>query len=183
MKQSRAQKRGTSARQSGKLRIGDDWNAITIIAHSQQSPLKAVAEFVENSIDAHAGKVTVIRGKDKGGPYLRIVDDGAGIPCDAAGAPDFQYVATHICDSLKRRLSRQDREAVQGEFGIGLLSFWTLGKEMILVSAGSDGRTYEMRMRKGDPRYTMNETRPALWDAWDRIDNSTAASRNSPPER
>jgi hypothetical protein len=159
MTPSRAQTRGTSARQSGKLRIGDDWNAITIIALSQQSPLKAVAEFVENSIDAHAGKVTIIRGKDKGDAYLRIVDDGAGIPRDAAGAPDFQYVATHICDSLKRRLTRQDREAVQGEFGIGLLSFWTLGQQLILVSAGSDGRTYEMRMRKGDPRYTMNETR------------------------
>ena len=34
---------------SGRLRIGDDWNAITIIALSQQNPLKAVAEFVENS--------------------------------------------------------------------------------------------------------------------------------------
>jgi hypothetical protein len=46
-----SQKQG---RQSGKLRIGDDWNAITISARSQQSPLKAVAELVENSIDAHA---------------------------------------------------------------------------------------------------------------------------------
>ncbi len=48
------QRRKTPARKkSGKLRIGDDWNAITIIALSQSNPLKAVAEFVENSIDAH----------------------------------------------------------------------------------------------------------------------------------
>jgi hypothetical protein len=33
----------------GKLRIGNDWNAITIIALSQSNPLKAVAELVENS--------------------------------------------------------------------------------------------------------------------------------------
>jgi hypothetical protein len=39
---------------SGKLRIGDNWNAIRIIALSQNNPLKAVAEFVENSIDARA---------------------------------------------------------------------------------------------------------------------------------
>ncbi len=39
---------------TGRLRIGDDWNAITIIATSQSNPLKAVAEFVENSIDADA---------------------------------------------------------------------------------------------------------------------------------
>ena len=38
----------------GKLKIGDDWNAIRIIALSQGNPLKAIAEFVENSIDAHA---------------------------------------------------------------------------------------------------------------------------------
>jgi hypothetical protein len=30
-------------RASGNLRIGDDWNAITIIALSQSNPLKAVA--------------------------------------------------------------------------------------------------------------------------------------------
>ena len=44
-----------SKNQTGRLRIGDDWNAITIIALSQNNPLKAIAELVENSIDAHAG--------------------------------------------------------------------------------------------------------------------------------
>ena len=48
-------------RQGGKLRIGDDWNAITIIALSQQSPLKAVAELVENSMDARAGNMRLPR--------------------------------------------------------------------------------------------------------------------------
>ena len=32
---------------TGKLRIADHWNAISIIAKSQANPLKAVAEFVE----------------------------------------------------------------------------------------------------------------------------------------
>ena len=45
---------------SGKLRIGDNWNAIRIIALSQSNPLKAVAEFVENSIDARAGAIVRI---------------------------------------------------------------------------------------------------------------------------
>lgn len=44
---------------TGRLRIGDDWNAITIIALSQSNPLKAIAEFVENSIDAGARHITV----------------------------------------------------------------------------------------------------------------------------
>jgi len=63
---------------SGKLRIADHWNAISIIANSQGNPLKAVAEFVENSIDAHAKQIVIVRGKKKGGFYLKISDDGEG---------------------------------------------------------------------------------------------------------
>jgi hypothetical protein len=66
---------------SGKLRIGDDWNAIRIIALSQSNPLKAIAEFVENSIDAHAKTITIIRGREHGAHYLSIKDDGDGVPC------------------------------------------------------------------------------------------------------
>jgi hypothetical protein len=114
----------------GKLRIGDDWNAITIIALSQDNPLKAVAELVENSIDAGARSITITRARERGEHYLEIVDDGRGVPRDGEGAPDFRYVATHICDSLKRRLKAEGARGVQGEFGIGLLSFWTVGEEL-----------------------------------------------------
>ena len=42
--------------------------------------------------------------------------------------PNFKYVATHICDSIKRRLKTEGvGTGLQGEFGIGLLSFWTVG--------------------------------------------------------
>jgi hypothetical protein len=151
------EKRG--AGRKGRLRIGDDWNAITIIALSQQSPLKALAELVENSIDAHAKAIVITRGKERGRHYIRIVDDGEGIPLDSEGIPDFQYVATHICDSIKRQLKHEQRADVQGEFGIGLLSFWTLGEELSMTSAGADGRTYEMRMHKGEPHYTISDRR------------------------
>ena len=71
----------------GRLRIGDDWNAITIIALSQSNPLKAIAEFVENSIDARAQ-----HDHDHARPrarqhYLAIRDDGEGVPRDADGEP------------------------------------------------------------------------------------------------
>lgn len=150
--------RGTT----GKLRIGDDWNAITIIALSQANPLKAIAEFVENSIDARARTVTIIRGKERGEPYLKIIDDGEGIPRDDTGAPDFRYVATHIGASLKRRLKEQGARGIQGEFGIGLLSFWTVGERMALSSAGADGKTHVMEMRKNEPGYSL-ATRRALF--------------------
>lgn len=144
---------------SGKLRIGDDWNAINIIALSQSNPLKAVAEFIENSIDAHAKHVTITRGREGGESYLRIVDDGDGIPLDEEGRPNFKYVATHICDSLKRQMKAHGAKGIQGEFGIGLLSFWTVGESLSLVSPGSDGKTYEMRMTKGHPNYEVTQRR------------------------
>lgn len=145
--------------QVGKLRIGDNWNAITIIALSQSNPLKAVAEFVENSIDARAQEITITRGRERGEHYLRIVDDGEGIPKDSDALPNFKYVATHICDSIKRQLKVDGVKGIQGEFGIGLLSFWTVGEELILTNAGGDGATYQMQMRKGDPSYTVTRRR------------------------
>src|ERR1043166_6846466 len=143
----------------GKLRIGNDWNAITIIALSQSNPLKAVAELVENSIDARATNVTIVRGRSEGNHYLEIRDNGQGIPRDAEGRPDFRYVATHICDSVKRRLKVEGVAGLQGEFGIGLLSFWTLGEELSLTSTGVDERAWQMVMRKGDPGYSVKPRR------------------------
>jgi hypothetical protein len=150
---------------SGKLRIGDDWNAINIIALSQSNPLKAVAEFVENSIDAHAKHVTIIRGRSGGQSYLKILDDGDGIPLGPDGTPNFKYVATHIGDSIKRQMKAQGQKGIQGEFGIGLLSFWTVGQTLSLVSSASDGAAYEMRMAKGDPTYSVSRLRRLLADA------------------
>src|SRR3954470_17873067 len=150
----------TKSKDSGKLRIGDDWNAIRIIALSQSNPLKAVAEFVENSIDAHAKTITITRGKEHHAHYLAIKDDGDGVPRDVDGLPDFKYVATHICDSIKRRLKADGNGAgVQGEFGIGLLSFWTVGDSLTMTSTGADQRAYQMIMSKGDSRYEVSPRR------------------------
>jgi Histidine kinase-, DNA gyrase B-, and HSP90-like ATPase len=150
------------ARARGRLKIGDDWNAITIIALSQSSPLKAVAELVENSIDAKSRAITITRGREHGHHFLAIRDDGEGVPRDGEGRPDFRYVATHICDSVKRRLKAEGTSGLQGEFGIGLLSFWTVGDELTMTSTGADQRTYQMVMRKGDPSYAVSPKRMLL---------------------
>ena len=140
----------------GKLRIGDDWNAIRIIALSQSNPLKAIAELVENSIDAHAKTIAITRGREHGQHFLTVKDDGDGIPHDPDGLPDFKYVATHICDSVKRQLKADGAGGgLQGEFGIGLLSFWTVGDTLTMTSSGADQRVYQMVMRRGDPRYMV----------------------------
>jgi hypothetical protein len=147
---------------AGKLRIADHWNAISIIAKSQTNPLKAVAEFVENSIDARAKQVVIMRGKKKGEFYLKISDDGEGIPRDKQGLPDFRRVATHICDSIKRQFKSEGVKGVQGEFGIGLLSFWTVGRNLSMTSCGEDGNTYEMTMAKDSPDFSVTKKRVLL---------------------
>ena len=149
-------KKGTSA---GKLRIADHWNAISIIASSQGNPLKAVAEFVENSIDARARHIVITRGKKKGEFYLKVSDNGEGILRDGKGLPDFRHVATHICDSVKRQLKAKGAEGIQGEFGIGLLSFWTVGQNLSVTCCGADGSTYEMTMTKNAPEFSVLKKR------------------------
>ena len=162
-RESRPQSKATrkdKAVDRGKLRIGDDWNAIRIIALSQSNPLKAIAEFVENSIDAHAKTITITRGREHGAHYLSIKDDGDGVPRDEEGLPNFKYVATHICDSIKRRLKTEGLgTGLQGEFGIGLLSFWTVGDTLTMMSTGANERAYQMTMSKGDSRYTVSPRR------------------------
>jgi hypothetical protein len=138
---------------AGRLKIGDEWMAIQIIARSQTNPQKAVAELVENAIDAGATRVHVQRGKRRGRVYLKISDDGRGVPLTSEGVPDFDYVATHICDSLKRRLDARDRSGVQGEFGIGLLGFWSIGRELEMVSQTGTGKASMMTMRAGSRTY------------------------------
>lgn len=149
-----------SVSERGKLRIGDDWNAIRIIALSQSNPLKAIAEFVENSIDAHAKTIVITRGREHGQQLLAVRDDGDGVPRTPEGLPDFKYVATHICDSIKRHLKEEGAaNGLQGEFGIGLLSFWTVGHTLTMTSTGADQRAYQMIMSKGDPRYMVKPRR------------------------
>jgi len=147
---------------SGKLRIADHWNAISIIANSQANPLKAVAEFVENCIDARAKQILIVRGKKKGAFYLKISDDGEGIPRDEMGLPDFRRVATHICDSIKRQFKSGGVKGIQGEFGIGLLSFWTVGQNLSMTCCGADGQSYQMTMAKDSPDFGVSKKRVLL---------------------
>ena len=155
-------KKKRKAARSGKLRIADHWNAISIIAHSQANPLKAVAELVENSIDARARQIVIVRGKKKGAFYLKISDDGEGIPRDEQGLPDFRRVATHICDSIKRQFKTDGAKGIQGEFGIGLLSFWTLGQNLSMTCCGADGQSYQMTMAKDSPDFAVSKKRILL---------------------
>jgi len=148
----------TQASATGTLQIGDQWNAITIIAHSQTHPLKAICEFAENAIDAGATHVRISRRRSQGKTYLEVADDGRGVASDESGEPDFERIATHLCDSMKRHLDAAQRRGVHGEFGIGLLSFWSLGEELRMVSGGPAGLR-ELRLVRGAREYEIRPVR------------------------
>jgi hypothetical protein len=152
---------GCAAR-SGTLRIGDQWNAINIIARSQTHPLKAVCELVENAIDAQAEQIEITRRRSQGHVYLEIADSGNGIQLNAAGEPDFARIATHVCDSMKRNLAGTERRGVHGEFGIGLLSFWSLGQSLRMISGGTGDRLLEMELQAGKKNYVIRPARGQL---------------------
>ena len=147
---------------TGTLRIGNQWNAINIIARSQTHPLKAVCELTENAIDAGSNHLQIVRRRSKGETYLEFVDDGCGILPNDEGEPDFGRIATHVCDSMKRHLESDERLGVHGEFGIGLLSFWSLGDALRMYSAGPSGRLYEMLLERGKRNYSVRPARGAL---------------------
>ena len=147
---------------TGTLQIGDQWNAINIIAHSQTHPLKAICELTENAIDAGAAHVHILRRRHKGDVYLEVVDNGRGVAPDEAGNPDFLRIATHLCDSMKRHLDAQHRQGVHGEFGIGLLSFWSLGSELRMIAGGPTGVLHELELTRGGRTYTIRPVRGQL---------------------
>ncbi|MBU6222956.1 MAG: ATP-binding protein, partial [Planctomycetes bacterium] len=152
----------TAATTTGTLEIGDQWNAITIIAHSQTHPLKAICELTENAIDAGATQVRIVRRRSKGQLLLEIEDDGRGVRPDESGAADFQRIATHLCDSMKRHLDAGERRGVHGEFGIGLLSFWSLGEELRMTSGGEGGSLRELRLVRGGRQWEIRDVRGHL---------------------
>jgi hypothetical protein len=147
---------------TGTLQIGDQWNAINIIAHSQTHPLKAICELTENAIDAGATHVHILRRRQKGDVYLEVVDNGRGVAPDEDGNPDFLRIATHLCDSMKRHLDAQHRQGVHGEFGIGLLSFWSLGSELRMIAGGPTGVLHELELKRGGRTYTIRPVRGQL---------------------
>ncbi len=154
---------------TGTLTIGDQWNAITIIAHSQTHPLKAICELVENAIDAGARHVRILRSRQRGKTFIAVEDDGRGVAVGETGRPDFERIATHLCDSMKRRLDARGRQGVHGEFGIGLLSFWSLGDELRMTSAGSDGRPYELHLVRSRREYTIRPGKGLITAAGTRV--------------
>ncbi len=125
-----------SSAQTVRLRPADPFDLIRWLARSQSDPRKAVAELVQNSIDADARVIVIERRRVRGGPGLLIRDDGQGILPDVDREEALRTIATNIGHSRKRGLSPRQRheQVVTGKYGIGLLGFWSVGHKMEIRS-------------------------------------------------
>src|SRR5215813_8770744 len=93
------------ARTTVRLQPADPFDLIRWLARTQSDPRKAVAELVQNAIDAHARKVVVERRRVRGSPALVIRDDGEGVLPALEREEALRYLATHLGHSHKRNLS------------------------------------------------------------------------------
>jgi hypothetical protein len=132
------------------LSIGDEPSAIRLIQNSQTDPYKALAELVENAIDAGAHNCVITRKKTKGQHGIYVRDDGHGFPPDDKGTPDFRRAATAICDSIKRRLPEKDRATIQGQYGIGLLGFAAIGESLTIRSRANSSKVASFQIQSGN---------------------------------
>ena len=160
-----AQRRSRAAGEvRGKLRPHDPFELIRWLALSQPDPRKALAELVQNSLDAGAHHIRVTRKRERGEPCLKIVDDGDGVIPEMDRPDALKYIATHVGHSRKRALSPQERlEAMtRGQYGIGLLGFWSLGEMLEMRTSVPGQRPHRLILYRDRPDFRIEPLRGRL---------------------
>lgn len=155
-----------SKRDANRVRLqpADAFDLIRWLARSQSDPRKAVAELVQNAIDANARTVVIERRRRGRRAALIVRDDGDGIRPHEDRETALRYIATHIGRSHKRNLSPRERheQIVAGQYGIGLLGFWSIGHRMDIRSRVGGADTWMLRLVEDEPRAEIVPAPPAI---------------------
>jgi hypothetical protein len=140
---------------------------------SQPDPRKALAELVQNSLDAGAPRIRVTRMREKGVACLRVIDDGEGVIPEMDRSDALRYIATHIGHSRKRSLSPEERLTLmtQGQYGIGLLGFWSLGQVLEMRTCVPGQRSHRLVLHRDRPDFLIEPLRGrlALDERWTEV--------------
>ena len=141
------------------LRPADPFDLIRWLARSQTDPRKAVAELVQNSIDARARHVAVERRRLRGGPAFVVRDDGEGVLPSLGREEALRFIASNIGSSQKRKLSPEERRqlVVVGQYGVGLLGFWSIGHRMEMRSRVGGSALHVLRLVEDQQRGMLDE--------------------------
>lgn len=147
-----------------RLQPADAFDLIRWLARSQSDPRKAVAELVQNAIDAGARTITLERRRRGRRASLMVRDDGEGIRPTEEREAALRYLATHIGRSHKRNLSPAERhqQIVAGQYGIGLLGFWSIGHRMEIRSRVGAGAVWLLRLVEDEPRAEVVPGPPSI---------------------
>ncbi len=145
-----------------RLRPADPFQLIRWLARSQPDPRKAVAELVQNSLDAAARHVSVERRTIRGRRCLVVRDDGDGVLPTMERAAALDYLATHVGHSRKMGLDPAERaeRVIAGKYGVGLLGFWALGRHLELRTRVAGSRTMALLLEEDSPRAEIVELAP-----------------------
>jgi hypothetical protein len=149
---------------TGKLRPADPFELIRWLARSQNDPRKALAELVQNSLDAGAAGIQIVRSRQRGTTALHVIDDGSGVLPEMSRQEALAYIATHIGQSRKRNLTVEQRRELmlQGKYGIGLLGFWSIGTYFEMRSQVNESDPWVLHMTEDHPRFTVERLRGRL---------------------
>jgi Histidine kinase-, DNA gyrase B-, and HSP90-like ATPase len=150
--------------ETGRLRVHDPFELVRWLALSQPDPRKALAELVQNSLDAGARAIRVVRRREKGRACLLIWDDGEGVIPELDRPEALRHIATHIGHSRKRSLTPQQRLELltQGQYGIGLLGFWSLGEVLEMRTSVPGQRPHRLVLHRDRAEYTIEPLRGRL---------------------
>ncbi|NOT31808.1 MAG: hypothetical protein HOP15_15290, partial [Planctomycetes bacterium] len=146
---------------SVRLRPQNPFDLIRLLARSQSDPRKAVAELVQNSLDAGARKIELTWLNEKGRRVLRIWDDGTGIFPELERDEALRRIATTIGHSHKRHLSPSERreQMILGKYGIGLIGFWSVSAVMEIESRVGGGPALCLRLHEDEERAELSKVR------------------------
>ena len=163
-RKSRKKKEDESGVEKGRLRVHDAFELIRWLALSQPDPRKALAELVQNSLDAGARHVHITRVREKKMTCLKILDDGEGVIPELTRAEALRYIATNIGHSRKRDLSPKQRLELmtQGQYGIRLLGFWSLGDMLEIRSHLPDQKPYRLILHRDRSDFQIEPLRGKL---------------------
>lgn len=136
-----------------RLKPADSFDLIRLLARSQNDPRKAVAELVQNSLDAQARRVDVSWFTEQRTRALRVFDDGEGVFPDLPREEALKKIAQTIGHSHKKHLTPVERQRLMavGKYGIGLLGFWAVGKFMEIRSRVNGGDAWCLRLEEDSP--------------------------------
>ena len=148
------------------LRPQNPFDLIRLLAQTQTEPRKAVAELVQNSLDAGAHHIELTWFNEKGRRALRLWDDGEGIFPELERQEALRRIARTIGHSHKLDMTPMQRrdQMVLGKYGIGLIGFWCVSEVMEVKSRVGGGPALVLRLREDQPQGEVFTSRSRLLD-------------------